>query len=109
MPGSHSKPNLPPPPPGKRTKRGEIPIDDSDIIDVIVGEDEEKAHAAKRRHEHEGPDVPGIPPTVAPEQNVPEIEDEDDEDLRRARHLDGGVEKELGTADTERRNRGVER
>ncbi len=116
MPGSHKEPPPPPTPRSARqTKQAapqrELEVSDSDVINVVIGVDEEKAHARKRQHEHTPPVEPGVPRrvepespdapmTVAPEQNV--LEDEEDEQVRRMDGEGGSVEKAIGTADTAR-------
>jgi hypothetical protein len=95
-----------PPPPPRRA----IPIGDDDIIDVIVGQDEERLHMAKRRLAHEPPADPGVVRVVVPASLstpiivTPDLDIVEDEERQRIARLDGGgvVESELAMADTAR-------
>jgi hypothetical protein len=76
-------------------------VEDSDIIDVVIGVDEERAHASKRRRQHAPPDEEGVPRGADPAHEIiATIEDEQDGS--------GAVAVDLATADTVRYGEGEE-
>jgi hypothetical protein len=91
MPGTNKEP---PPPPAAA-----VPVDDADIIDVVIGVDEERAHVAKRRREHAPPDEEGVPHGADPAHEIIATVEDEQRD---------GVVVDVATADTARYGEGEE-
>jgi hypothetical protein len=100
MPGTNREP---PPPPAAAVPVADADIIavDADLIDVVIGADEERAHVNQRRREHSPPEEEGVPRgrDVAHEI-ISTIEDE--------QQGGGGVVVDLATADTVRYGEGEE-
>jgi hypothetical protein len=104
MAGTHKAPPLP-------DAAVAIPIEDEDIIDVVIGADEERAQVRKRRHEHAPPEEAGVPhgadlaseaiDASADPHVRTSIDSVDDEQLPRgARGVAGVVVEDIASADT---------
>ena len=104
MPGTNREP---PPPPGVA-----LPVDDEDIIDVVIGVDEERATARKRRLAHGPLDEEGVPrgADVGHEAVIANGggEAKEAEPSEAAAEHDGGVAADISLADTARYGEGEE-
>jgi hypothetical protein len=49
-------------------------VRDEDIIDVVIGVDEEAARIEREKHAHEAPIEPGVPESIADVDPTPSIE-----------------------------------
>jgi hypothetical protein len=96
-----------------------IPIEDEDIIDVVVGADEERAQVRKRRHEHAPPEEAGVPhgadlaseaidASAHPHVRTSIDSIDDEERPRGARAVAGAVVEDIANADTLRNTQGEE-